>query len=451
MNEPRKCLGARLNEGTNPGHLRTVYLLAFFMIMLAVGTNVLQPYLLTTFLKIPKSAHGGATGTIQLIAEVVMFIFVGFWGIACDRKGRRSVATWGFLIMALSYVLNPLSGSLIVLIGFRGIYTIGIAATTAVLSTVLADYVNSKDLGKANAVSGIMNGFGAMVGALALGKLPSLYSSLGQDGVSAGWSSYISVAGLCIISAVVVRWGLKGGVFHTGAKRVGLAQITKEGIEAAKRDRGVALAYAAAFVARADLVVAGLYFPLWLSKHYQAALPAGATTEQIDAACAQGIAAGGALIGIIGGAGLLSAPFLGIMCDRINRVTALAVGLALNVIGYGLIFFVDDPTGGFIKIAVIFIGFGQVGGTISSQVLIQQHAEPKYRGTIIGFFNVWGALGIMVSCWIGGVMFDLIRPNATFVLLALFNLVVVIAALILKKRIKAPVFAEVDDAPIASH
>jgi MFS family permease len=350
MNEPRKCLGARLNEGTNPSHLRTVYLLAFFMIMVAVGTNVLQPYLLTTFLEYPKSAHGGATGTIQLIAEVVMFIFVGFWGIACDRKGRRSVATWGFLIMALSFVLNPLSGSLIVLIGFRGIYTIGIAATTAVLSTVLADYANSKDLGKANAISGIMNGFGAMVGALALGKLPSLYSSLGQDGVSAGWSSYISVAGLCIISAVVVRWGLKGGVFHTGAKRVGLAQITKEGIEAAKRDRGVALAYAAA--------------------------------------CAQGIAAGGALIGIIGGAGLLSAPFIGIMCDRINRVTALAVGLAFNVIGYGLIFFVDDPTGGFIKIAVIFIGFGQVGGTISSQVLIQQHAEPKYRGTIIGFFNV---------------------------------------------------------------
>jgi hypothetical protein len=50
----------------------------------------------------------------------------------------------------------------------------------------------------------------------------------------------------------------------------------------------------------------------------------------------------------------------------------------------------------------------------------------------------------MVSCWLGGVAFDLIRPNTTFELLALFNLVVVIAALILKKRIKAPVFAEVD-------
>jgi MFS family permease len=451
MTEPQKCLGVRLNEGITPGHLRTAYLSAFLMLVMAVGTNVLQPYMLTTFLKIPIRDHGGATGNIQLVMEIVMFLFVGIWGLACDKKGRRSVYTWGFLIMAVAYCLTPLSTSLLMLIGFRGIYTIGIAATTAVLSTVLADYVVNQDRGKANAIAGVMNGFGAMVGALAISKLPSLYNKLGQDGVTAGWSSYFSVAFICVISAVIVGFGLKGGIYHTGSKRAGLSQMAREGFQAARKDAGVALAYAAAFVSRADLVVAGLYLPLWLSRHYQAALPADAGPEQIDAACAQGIASGGALIGIIGGAGLLSAPLIGILCDRINRVSALAIGLALNVIGYGLIFFVEDPTGGMIKLAAVFIGFGKVGGTITAQVLIQQHAEPAYRGTIIGFFNVWGALGIMLSCWLGGIVFDAIRPNTTFEIVAVFNLIVVIMALVLKKRIKVPVFAEDDGDPAPAH
>jgi hypothetical protein len=57
----------------------------------------------------------------------------------------------------------------------------------------------------------------------------------------------------------------------------------------------------------------------------------------------------------------------------------------------------------------------------------------------------------MLSCWLGGIVFDAIRPNTTFELVAVFNLIVVIMALVLKKRIKVPVFAEDDGAPAPAH
>jgi MFS family permease len=204
----------------------------------------------------------------------------------------------------------------------------------------------------------------------------------------------------------------------------------------------VALSYAAAFVARADLAVAGVFLPLWLTKHHTGLIPDGlGEAEQLaalDAAAAAGVDAGGKLIAIVGGCGLMFAPVIGILCDRIDRVTALAIGLAFNVVGYGLTFFVDAPEGAMISIAAAVIGCGQVGGVISSQVLIQQQAPAAYRGSVIGAFGTSGALGIMVTLLVGGYLFDAWTEAGPFVMLAGLNLIVVIAALAMRGRVARP-------------
>jgi MFS family permease len=189
-----------------------------------------------------------------------------------------------------------------------------------------------------------------------------------------------------------------------------------------------------------------LYLPLWLSKFYQGKIEATATMAAnspeylalLEEASRQGIAKGGAILGLIGGAGLLFAPVIGILCDKINRVSALAFGLSFNFVGYGLIFFVADPTGPLMYIAAVIIGCGSVGGTIAAQVMIQQQAKPALRGSIIGFFGMCGALGIMIMCWAGGYIFDAISEQSPFVVLGALNLCVFILALALKSRIKAP-------------
>lgn len=444
MSEQRKFWGAGLNPGVEPKHLASFYLAAFFTIMLAVTFSVLQPFLLQQFLNLPIREHGEASGQIGFTAEVVLVALVGVWGIWSDRIGRRTVYAVGFVIMAMGFAVTPMARSLTGLMAARGLFAVGIAATTAMLSTLAADYVVNENRGKANAIMGIMNGLGAMAAALGIAKLPSAFVKAGQDGISAGTSTAWVAVGLCIGVALLLQLGLKGkGGEQVHEERVPFMKMAGEGVRAAKEDMGVVLCYLSAFVARADLAVAGTFFPLWMTTHYAAQVSAvGISSEQfqllMDGAASKGIKDGGILVAIAGGGALLFAPVIGILCDRINRVNALVLGLTMNVIGYGLVFFVVDPTSVLMKVAAFIIGFGQVGGVISSQVLIQQQAPAKFRGSVVGAFGASGAMGIMFCLFMGGILFDAWRGAGPFVLLAVLNLIVISVALIVKSRVKAP-------------
>jgi len=302
---------------------------------------------------------------------------------------------------------------------------------------------------------GVMNGLGAMAAALGMAKLPSVFVKAGQDGISAGRTTAYVAAGLCIAVAVLLQLGLKGrGGEKTSEERVPFMQMAAEGVRAAKEDTGVVLCYLSAFVARADLAVAGTFFPLWMSTHYAGQLNAeGVDPAQfallMDEAAARGIKEGGILVAIAGGSALFFAPVIGILCDRINRVSALVVGLSMNVLGYGLVFFVSDPTTPLMKVAAAIIGFGQVGGVIASQVLIQQQAPAKFRGSVVGAFGASGAAGIMFCLFVGGMLFDGWRGAGPFVLLAALNVIVIGFALVVKARVKAP--AEPAGAVVMAH
>lgn len=444
MNNKTRLLGTEVEPGVSLRNLGALYTITFGAIMFGVSVNAIQPFLLSTFLEIRVSDHGEVTGLIGLVNEIVILIAVGVWGTLSDRYGRRRVILLGYLFMALGFALMPLSRSLWELLMFRGIYAIGIAAVTGVMIVALADYVVNRDRGKANAISGVMAGLGASVGAMLLAKLPNFYlNEVGINGLESGWKTYLTIASLSLIFAVVAWAGLQGrqkkitsGAEGSKVEAEGsLLSQFNQALAAAKADLGVRLAYCAAFVARADLAVAGLFFPLWISKYFQAALPEGATKEQLDTVVTQAIAEGGILIAIIGGAGLMFAPVIGVLCDRIHRVYALAFALFLNVVGYALTILVVDPTSTTMKLAAVVIGCGQVAGTISSQVLVQQQAAAANRGAVIGAFGVFGAFGIMVTSWVGGILFDQWREAGPFLFIAVANLAVVFFALVAKSRI----------------
>lgn len=443
MGKQPKFWGARLNPGVSPANLATFYAAAFLTIMLAVAFAALQPYVLNTFLHLPVREHGNASGQVGSAAEFVLLMTLGFWGILSDRLGRRAVYALGFVGMAAGFVATGYVSSLAELMGARGFYSIGISATTAMLSTIIADYVVNEDRGKATAIMGIMNGLGASCAALGIARLPTAFAAQGQDGVTAGRTTFYVVAVLCMVAAVVMRLGLKGrGGEHASEERVPMGQMAREGLRAAKEDVGIVLCYLAAFVARADLAVAGTFFPLWLTTHHASQVAPDQDPSVLgpllDAAAATGIKEGGLLIAIAGGGGLLFAPVIGILCDRINRVNALVLGLTMNVLGYGLCFFVLDPTSPLMKVAALIIGFGQVGGVISSQVLIQQQAPARFRGSVVGAFGTCGAAGIMFCLFAGGKLFDGWRGAGPFVLLAALNVVVIVFALAVKARVRAP-------------
>lgn len=436
MSSAQRLLGATLCDGVRRSQLVALYLAAFATILLGALANLLQPYLLETFLGVDTAEQGNATGVLGFANELVIVVLVGAWGALSDRRGRRVVYTVGFVIMAVGFALMPLGQALVELVGLRALYAVGIAACTAMLATVVADYVVDADRGKANAVIGIMSGLGAMVSALVLVKLPGVLASrFDYDGRTAGWLTYGLAACFAIIAAAVVWRGLRAGAPVGAGSRVPLATMAREGARAS-RDPGVALSYAASFVARPDLAVAAIFIPLWLSKHHVGLLAAGASEGERVAAVARGVAEGGAIVGIIGGSALLFAPVIGVISDRIHRALAVALGLGLNTLGYGLTLLVADPTSGLMKLAAVFIGFGQVSGVIASQVLVQQQAPARVRGSVIGVFGVFGGLGIMFATWLGGRLFDGWSEQGPFALLAIMNAVVALAALALHSRVR---------------
>ena len=94
-----------------------------------------------------------------------------------------------------------------------------------------------------------------------------------------------------------------------------------------------------------------------------------------------------------------------------NRVTALIITLAIAFAGYGGTYFVTDPYGGTMIFFMVLVGLSEVGCIITSSVLIAQQSPVRIRGSVIGIFNLTGAIGILVADLTYGKTSSDDRPN----------------------------------------
>ena len=179
-------------------------------------------------------------------------------------------------------------------------------------------------------------------------------------------------------------------------------------------------------MSRGNLTIVGTFFALWIVQH---------GTGELDMSSAEAQKHAGMIIGIAQSCVLLGAPLFGILADRINRVNALIITLLISAIGYGSTFFITDPMSQGMIYAAVIIGLGEVGCIISSGVLIAQQTPERYRGAVIGFFNLSGALGILVASVVGGALFDSWRESGPFVLFAGFAFVMAVWAIAVKSRV----------------
>ena len=488
----KRFLFTELAPNVLPKHLLTFYFAAFITIGLAVLLNVLQPFLLEAFLQIPREQQGEVTGISTVVGEIVLLCTIGAWGAASDRVGRRLVYVLGIAIVGIAYAVHPYVSTAIHLYVIRGVYALGMAAASGMLATLVGDYVVNRDRGKANGIMGVCNAAGAALAAVLLVKLPVKFRedfiAAGMEpaeaATTAGWNTYVYVAIGCLVCAVVLRIGLRPPqAASQGSERIPFVERMKAGWIEAKNDKGTALSYVTAFVARADLAIAGLFLPLWCSRYLQETPQAlttlkkfqcvegteGVCKDAAGAICApgtdgcliaegslnalscmsdgiclslSGMERGGILIAMLGAGSLLAAPFIGILTDKIHRVNAVAIALSMNAIGYGLTYFANDPFSTSVLFVAMIIGAGEVAGVISTQSLIQQQAPSKNRGSVIGFFSFCGGLGILVNSMIGGKLFDAVSFTAPFVWLAGLNVVVVVMCLVMKKHVQAPEAAD---------
>ena len=412
-----------------PG-LNTVNVMAFLVVayttiglltFIAIGT----PYVLTTNLGIPQAEQGQIVGDFQFLNEIVMLLVFGPAGVLADRIGRREVYAVGLLAMAIGYFLYPLATSIPELGAYRIIYGAGIGLATGMLGTIVADYPQEVSRGKLIALAGALNGIGVITVALGMSRVPTLFTNAGYDAIEAGRYTHWIVAGICLFSASVAFFGLRSGTPGQKEERPSVKELIFSGLSEARNPR-IALAYASGFVARSDLVVLGTFTVLWGTT---AAMNAG-----MDPAQAAGM--GGRLFGTASVAALLWLPVCGIVMDRVNRVTGSIFCMFLATVGYLSMYFVDDVLAPAALGWFGLLGVGQISAFFAATTLIGQEAPRLKRGTVVGAFNICGAIGILIAVGIGGRLFDAVSPAGPFILIGFGNAIVFLMAIIV--RIKDP-------------
>jgi len=414
-----------LSPGISRLNASAFMLASFITIGFMIFINIGNAYVLNENLGIPQREQGGVTGLFLIINEISLLILMPVAGILSDRIGRRTVMVGGLLIMALGYVLYPLATSIPELVVYRALFAAGVAGATGMLGTITHDYPQEQSRGKMIALSSIMIVLGSLFVADVFRRLPGIFQDRGMDGITAGQYTFWIAAAAITVSCIALRLGLKGGTPAEPEDRPPLNVLVKSGLKHAKNPR-IALAYAAAFIGRSDLVILGSFTVLW---GMMAGLDRGMGT-------AEAVKSGTMLFIMANISALFWSYCIGLIIDRCNRVTALAIGTGLGAIGFIAMGLVDDPLAPAAIPFIIMLGIGQISCFSTAQALIGQEAPVKERGAVLGTFGLCGAIGIMIATGVGGWLFDHWMYAGPFVLVGVANAVIVVLAIIV--RLKSP-------------
>ena len=418
----QKFLGIWLADGISRFNAAVFCYSAFATIGLLTFISTGTTLVLNTNLGIPIGDQGTITGDLVIATEIGQFLVFGIVGILADRIGRREVFSIGMFVMGISYALYPFAESIAELTVYRVIYAIGLGAATGMLQTIVADYPRDRSRGKFVALGGIFNGLGVIVVTVLFGRfVPPALIDAGYDAVTTSRITHGVVAAACFISSFVYLIGIKKGTPGGKEERPPMKELVVSGFFEARNPR-IALAYAAAFVARGDLVILGTFTVLW-------GMVAG-DAQGLDPAISA--ARGAGIFGTASAAALVWLLVLSTFMDRFNRVGGAVFCMALASIGYASTWFIDDPLSPAAIPLFLLLGVGQISAFFGATVLISHEAPKLKRGAVIGMFNMCGAIGIFVSSGIGGRLFDSIGPAAPFVLVGGMNFCVFLMALVVR-------------------
>lgn len=413
-----------LNTGVTRRNALTFLYASFFTIGTVSFMSFMQPYVLTGNLQMPTEQQGGATGVLSFSYECVMLLLLAPFGALADKIGRRPIYVIGFIWIGAALAIFPMAQNFTQLVMGRMFFAIGAAAITGMMATVMADYPQNKSRGLMVAASGIANGLGAVVFVLVLSRLPVIFTEMGYSTLLSGRFTYWVATGLCLVTAIIVGRGLQAGKPGRQQAQQGLSRLLQQGLSAARKNPRIAVACLNAFIARGDLVIIATFFSLWAN---QAALADGLSLEEA-------IRKAATFLIVIQGTSLLWAPVWGVILDRLDRLTAVAIAMGLAAAGYTLAGFSASPiVAAFIPVAVL-LGIGEFSAILSGATLIGQEAPEDIRGSVVGLFNFCGAIGILFITLTSGFVFDAWMPGGPFVVVGGINLLVCVVAILVRRK-----------------
>ena len=387
-----------------------------FMIMPIVSfLSISQPYVLSEIIGVPPEEQGRITGLLVTMQEVVALCLIGLVGALSDRFGRRPLYATGVLIAGLGFGLYSTAQTELDLYLYRFIYAIGVATAGVMIAVTAADYPAEQSRGKLAGATGFLNGLGVGVAAgLILPVLPGVFQAQGASAADAGRYLLLVMAGLAVVTAVVMQFGLKGGTPTGRSQKVSLREALAMGLKQGRANPRLVVCYAGSFVARADLTLVAVFVSLWLQQVGR--------NEGLDSAAA--LKQAGVMLALITGAALLWAPVAGVFIDRFHRLACVCVALLVAAIGYTLLGVQENPFNPVGYLGAVLVGVGQMSVILTVTGLLGQETPIDVRGSVIGFAGLCGAAGILVTSLAGGYIYDHWMISGPVLLTGLANLAV---------------------------
>jgi DMSO/TMAO reductase YedYZ heme-binding membrane subunit len=403
--------------GFAPTQWNIIYLLMTVGAMVGALSVAIQPLLLDNIFGIAFEKEGAVNADIQVVAEIVSIVCVGWFGLLSDRIGRVRIIALGFLIAVVGAAMSLLSLQMGLAFGAAGL---ALFYLTRVLLTVGADTVQLQ--------------LSTLVGdATSRDNRPRLMGNL----------VFMMVFGGTMLSAIVMQMAdYPGGVFVIMClpllvgvagfqmTRGTLHDVTSPQVEEREEhplrqvwtvitsDPRLQLAFAAAFYTRADVIIISLFFSLWCIS----------VSDLVGVTRTFATAHAAVMIGLLGVAVLAAVPLWRSFIERHSRISAIGASLSLAAVGYIWLGMFANPFNWLVALPLLMVGIGHAGCFVTLQVLTVDVAPKPIRGAMVGAGYLIGGIGTVMLVQSSGYYFDALGPRAPFILMGTGKMLVTLYA-----------------------
>jgi MFS family permease len=129
----------------------------------------------------------------------------------------------------------------------------------------------------------------------------------------------------------------------------------------------------------------------------------------------------------------MSAFPIGILSDRVDRVTLLILGLLLLLVADVVLAFATSVVGVGVGVALWGLHMGFTQGLLAT--LIADTAPAELRGTAFGMFNLVTGLALLAASVIAGALWDVSGPEGTFLAGAAFAAATLVGLASMRRRL----------------
>ncbi len=361
-----------------PASIWALGIVSLFMDMSSELVHALLPVFLVSGL----GASMIAVGFIEGVAEATASITKVFSGVISDWIGKRKLLTViGYGLAALTKPLFPLATTVDAVFAARFIDRVGKGIRGAPRDALIADIVSPEQRGAAYGLRQALDTAGAVAGPL----LAVLFMWLLADNIRAVfWVATLPA----IVAVLVLIFVVREPERHDGEVKAPfhLADLR----ELDRHYWGI-------------VAVAGI---LTLARFSEAFLVLRAQNSGL------GIAYVPLVMVVMSGVYTLAAYPAGVLADRLNRRSLLALGFAMLIAADIVLAMAATPLVVFVGVALWGLHMGLTQGLLSA--LVADAAPAALRGSAFGIFNLICGGIVLAASAIAGMLWQGYGPAATF-------------------------------------